>query len=45
MKKTPEEAKQFEEERFKKEEENLLSKIKDRLDATIKYQEDKEKQL
>ena len=45
MKKTPEEDKQFEEERFKKEEENLLSKIKDRLDATIKYQEDKEKQL
>ena len=44
MKKTPEEVRKIEEERYKREEENLLSGIKDRINAQKKYQEEREKQ-
>ena len=45
MKKSPEEVRKIEEERYKREEEeNLLSGIKDRINAQKKYQEEREKQ-
>ena len=42
--KTPEEVLKIEEERYKKEEENILLKIKSRIEAQKKYKEDREKQ-
>ena len=45
MKKSPEEVMKIEEERFKKEEEKLLSGIKDRITAAKIYQENREKEI